>query len=115
MKLRAFVFLLFATSAFAAHKVDLTCTPGTGGATQTGYNFYRGTAAGGPYVVVNTTPQATCAFTDSSPEVQVEGSKFFYVATATGPGGESLKSNETNATIPFSKPPAPTSLQAVPQ
>lgn len=117
MRLRAIAFVVFAFTAplFAAHKVDLSCTPGTGGGAVTGFNFYRGTASGGPYAILNGTPQTTCAYTDSSPEVQVEGSKFFYVATAIGPGGESLKSSETNATIPFSVPAIPTALKAVPQ
>lgn len=115
MKLRAFVLLMFATTAFAAHKVDLSCTGSSSGGQVTGFNFYRGTATGGPYSKLNTTPAASCAFSDTTPEVQVEGSSFFYVATATGPGGESLKTSEVSATIPFSVPAAPTGLKAVPQ
>lgn len=114
MKLRALAILFLLCPLAFAHKVDLTCNASTSTGV-TGYNFYRGTAAGGPYTVLNTSPVTACAFTDSSPEVQVEGAKFFYVATAISPGGESLKSNETNATIPFSQPATPTALKAVPQ
>lgn len=115
MKLRAFVLLLFATPLFAAHQVALTCSGPTSGGQVTGFNFYRGTATGGPYVKLNSAPTTACAYTDTTPEVQVEGSTFFYTATATGPGGESLKSAEVSATVPFSGPDKPTNLKAVPQ
>lgn len=105
--------LLCALSSLAqAHSVDLKCTAATTGGSVTGFNVKRGTVAGGPYTTIAS--PATCAFTDASTAVQTEGATFKYVFSATGPGGESSNSNEVSATIPFSKPDAPTAPSAVP-
>jgi hypothetical protein len=40
----------------------------------------------------------------------VEGTTYFYVVTAVGPGGESVNSNEATALIPVSKPSPPSNL-----
>jgi len=98
--------------AQAAHYVDLNCNAPVGGGSVTGYNAKRSTVSGSGYVTIASA--ATCSFKDTSAEVQVEGKKFYYVFTATGPGGESPNSNEAAATIPFSVPPAPTGATAVP-
>ena len=105
--------LLSALTALAqAHSVDLKCTAPTTGGAVTGFNVKRGTVAGGPYTTIAS--PTTCAFTDASTAVQTEGATFKYVFTATGPGGESSNSNEVSATIPFSKPDAPTAPTATP-
>ncbi len=108
----ALFLVLSSLAAFAAHSVDLAWAPGSGGGQVTGYNVKRG-PAGGPYVTIGTTSTATI-FTDSSSAVQTEGSKFGYVVTATGPGGESPNSSEAAATVPFSAPAAPAGLTATP-
>lgn len=102
------ICLLLSGFGFAqtAHEVDLTCTPPTSGPVPTGYNIYRATVSGGPYTLQNSTPQTVCSYKDTSG--LVEGTKYFYVATSVGQGGESVQSNEASALIPFSKPSPPT-------
>jgi len=114
MKRAIFALLLFALPAFA-HDVQLTCTPGTGGGTVTGFIFKRATVTGGPYTTLNSSPVTNCSFDDTSAAVQAEGSKFFYVVAATGPGGVSPDSSEASATIPFSPPAIPSAPTAVPK
>jgi len=87
------------------HGIDLTW-PASATASVTGYNVKRGTTTGGPYTKIGSTTGAL-AFSDVSAPLQTEGATFFYVVTATGPGGESANSPEANATIPFSVPAAP--------
>ena len=110
MKARLIFAVLFLSCAMfaqsAQHSVTLSCSAPTSGGQVTGFNFYRGTASGGPYTLQNATPQASCSYADT--QNLVEGQKYFYVATATGPGGESVNSNEVQALIPFSKPSPPT-------
>lgn len=107
---RIVVVLALLTAAAVAqtsHSVALTCVPPTTGPIPAGYNFYRGTVSGGPYTLQNSTPQATCAYSDTSG--LIEGQKYFYVATSeTVGGGESVQSNEASALIPFSRPSPPT-------
>ena len=94
----------------APHCGVLTWTaPATGGQV-TGYNVKRGTTTGGPYTQIGSTVAPIVTFTDLSAtgNVLVEGTKYFWVVTATGPGGESVPSNEVNGTIPFSLPASPT-------
>ena len=94
-----------------SHSVALTWTPPASGGTVTGYNAYRGTTKGGPYTVLNTSTIAAPAYTDISG--LIEGTTYFYVVTATGPGGESVGSNEVSAPIPISKPSAPSNLTSI--
>jgi hypothetical protein len=95
-----------------AHDVALTITPGscpsgtTCGAT-TGYNVKRGTTKGGPYATIQALSATQLSYDDASAAVQAEGQHFFYVVSATGPGGESANSPEFDALIPFSPAPAP--------
>lgn len=112
--LSVLAILMSVAQAFA-HDVALTCTAGTGGGTVSGFNIKRASVAGGPYTTLNSTPLATCSFDDTSAAVQAEGTTFFYVMSATGPGGESPNSNEVSATIPFSAPATPTGPKAVPR
>jgi len=96
------------------HQVTLSCSAPTSGGTVTGYNFYRGTAAGGESSTpLNSSPVSTCSFIDTAS--LVEGQEYFYTAKATGPGGLSGPSNEANATIPFLPPGVPQSLSATAQ
>jgi len=95
------------------HSVLLTCTPPASGGTVTGYFFLRSTTSGGPYSSVNSTAVASCSTTDTTN--LVEGTTYFYVVQATGPGGTSANSNQATAPIPFLPPGVPSGLSAVPQ
>jgi hypothetical protein len=78
------------------HSVALSWSPST--STVVGYNVYRGTQAGGPYAVLNSAPDATTAYTDSSVQA---GATYYYVVTAVdATGTESTYSNQTQALIP---------------
>lgn len=67
-----------------------------------GYNLYRGTISGGPYIRIGTVEAGTETYTDN-----VVDGIWFYVATAFDNGGnESVYSNECTTTVD-SPPPAP--------
>ena len=105
------IALFSVTSAFAQtaqHSVTLTWTAGSGGGTVAGYNVYRGVASGGPYTMQNPSSGSVKTLNYVDTTSLVEGTTYFYVVTATGPGGESVKSNEVSGLIPFSAPSAPT-------
>lgn len=113
------LFLLFAASAFAqaAHSVSLVWSAPTTGGSVTGYNVKRATVSGGPYTTIGT---STTAGTTGNPFVDasslVEGTTYWYVITATGPGGESANSTQSNpALIPFSVPGPPGGPTATPK
>jgi fibronectin type 3 domain-containing protein len=77
------------------HTVVLTWTASTG-TDVAGYNIYRGTKSGGPYVKIGT--DNALDFTDA---VVTSGSTYFYVVTAfDSSGNESANSNEASAVIP---------------
>jgi hypothetical protein len=83
------------------------------GSNDTGFNIKRGTVSGGPYVAVGSVSSPTIlSFTDLSVtgNVLVEGTKYFWIVTAVGPGGESSPSNEASGTVPFVTPPPPSGL-----
>jgi fibronectin type 3 domain-containing protein len=62
-----------------------------------GYNVYRGTGSGGPYLKLNSGTIVTTSYTDT---VQ-SGQTYYYVVTAMNSGSqESVYSNEVAATIP---------------
>jgi len=66
--------------------------------TVAGYNIYRGTISGGPYVKVNTSLITSLAYTDTTVQ---SGTTYFYVATAVdSSGNESVNSNEVSAPVP---------------
>lgn len=73
------------------------------------YAVYRGTTSGGPYTELDRTTSA--GYTDTTAAQQVT---YFYVVTAFNTGGEeSAFSNEVNATLGDTTPPAaPTNLVA---
>lgn len=99
-----------------AHGVTLAWSWAQGsGGTCAGFNVKRAILAGGPYTTVGTIAScATTSYADNSGagNVLTEGTKYYYVVTATGPGGESAPSNEANASIPFSVPALPSGLSA---
>lgn len=131
MKMILLLFALFASvHALAAqtHSVTLTWAPGSGGGAVSSFMVQRGLTTGGPYTTicgVNGQPAcptftsgvATYAYIDSSGAGNVlqEGTTYFYIVKATGPGGQSSPSNEVKALIPFLLPSAPTGLQATTQ
>ena len=78
------------------HNVSLSWTPST--STVTGYNVYRGTQAGGPYVALNGTAEVGTSYTDNSVQA---GQTYYYVVTAVdGSGNESVYSNQAQAVVP---------------
>jgi hypothetical protein len=89
------------------HSVTLTWDP-TPNATS--YIVNRGTTQTGPFVQIGT--PTVPLFIDSSPEVQVEGSTFYYEVLAVDSAGDSAPSLVVAAHIPFSVPGAPTNLVA---
>jgi HYDIN/CFA65/VesB-like, Ig-like domain len=63
-----------------------------------GYNVYRGMQSGGPYAVLNGSPDASTSYTDSSVQ---PGQTYYYVVTAVdNAGAESVFSNQAQAVIP---------------
>lgn len=78
------------------HSVSLGWTAST--STVAGYNVYRGSQSGGPYVAVNSGLDASTSYTDTSVRA---GQTYYYVVTAVdGSGNESVYSNQAQAVIP---------------
>jgi Abnormal spindle-like microcephaly-assoc'd, ASPM-SPD-2-Hydin len=78
------------------HSVSLSWTAST--STGVGYNMYRGTQTGGPYVAVTGSPDASATYTDNSVQA---GQTYYYVVTAVdGSGNESVYSNQAQAVVP---------------
>ena len=78
------------------HSVSLSWTAST--STVVGYNVYRGTQTGGPYVAVTGSPDASTTYTDNSVQA---GQTYYYVVTAVdGSGNESVYSNQAQAVVP---------------
>lgn len=78
------------------HSTDLSWIAST--SPVIGYNVYRGTASGGPYVMIVTAPQAGTTYTDLTVQ---SGITYYYVVTAVdSTGNESSYSNEAVAVIP---------------
>lgn len=83
-------------TAPAQHSVSLTWADSGSGIV--GYNVYRGSAAGGPFVAINSGLDPSTAYTDNSVSA---GQTYYYVATSVdGNGHESPFSNETQAVVP---------------
>jgi len=101
---------IFAALAFAqTHSVTLTFPAGSGGGAVTSFQIQRGIVTGGPYTTIGSVPfvsgQTTYSYVDSAG--LIEGTTYFYVEEAIGPGGTSAPSPESSATIPFSLPAIP--------
>jgi len=79
-----------------AHSVDLMWVAST--SLVSGYNVYRGTVSGGPYVKINAALIPGLSYTDST----VAGNQtYFYVATAVDSNNnESVFSNQAQAIVP---------------
>jgi len=83
-----------AGAAAVSHSVSLTWNAST--SSVVGYNVYRGSVSGGPYTLLNSTPNLT--FTDST---VLSGQTYYYVVTAVDANGtESIVSNEVTVIIP---------------
>jgi fibronectin type 3 domain-containing protein len=79
------------------HSVDLSWTAST--SIVVGYNVYRGTQSGGPYTKINSSLNATTAYTDSTVQ---SGATYYYVVTAVdATNAESAYSNQAVAVIPI--------------
>jgi hypothetical protein len=63
----------------------------------TGYNVYRGSASGGPYTKLSSSPVSGTSYTDST---VTAGKEYFYVVTAVNADGSSGYSNQASVTIP---------------
>lgn len=92
-------FSLLSIGALAAstpHSITVNWTYTQGADLATGFNVYRGTAAGGPYTKLNAAPVpvATLTYIDTS---GAGGTTYFYVVTAADAAGfESAFSNEAS-------------------
>jgi hypothetical protein len=66
--------------------------------TVVGYNLYRGSQSGGPYVPINSSLVASSGYLDGAVQA---GMTYYYVVTAVDSSGvESMYSNEARATVP---------------
>ena len=77
------------------HSVGLSWN---GTSTVVGYNVYRGSQFGGPYVKINSALDTSTTYTDSSVQA---GQTYYYVTTAIdSSGAESSYSNQIQALVP---------------
>jgi fibronectin type 3 domain-containing protein len=83
-------------AAAANHTVALSWERSS--STVTGYFVYRGTKSGGPYTQLNSTPEASPAYSDASVS---NGQVYYYYVTAVNSGNiQSADSNQVSVTIP---------------
>ena len=87
----------FLASAFAPpHSVTLTWVAST--SKVVGYNIYRSTIPGGPYISLNTAAIAGTTFTDNNVKA---GVTYYYVVTAVAANEvESVRTPEISAKVP---------------
>jgi hypothetical protein len=86
----------FTGSQQSTHSVRLNWQASTSNVV--GYNIYRSTTNGGPYVKINATLVTPLTYTDSS---VASSTTYYYVATSIDPTGiESLYSIQASANIP---------------
>jgi hypothetical protein len=84
-------------SSLQLHTAALAWTESTS-TSLAGYNVYRGTVPGGPYVKVNSSLVAGSSYTDTTVQ---PGQTYYYVSTAVEvTGDESAYSNQMKAVIP---------------
>ncbi|MGB6251573.1 MAG: choice-of-anchor D domain-containing protein [Terriglobales bacterium] len=77
------------------HTVDLSWNAS---ADAVGYNIYRGNVSGGPYSMINSSPDSATTYIDST---VVSGNTYYYVSTAVNSESqESGYSNQATAVIP---------------
>src|SRR5207302_11235872 len=87
---------LSATGVVVTHSASLTWTAST--SIVVGYNVYGGTTSGGPYTRLNSSPNVTTTYIDSS---VLSGQTYYYVVTAVDSNNvESVYSNQVTAVIP---------------
>ena len=80
----------------ASHSVALSWTPGS--SSFAGFNIYRASQSGGPYIKLNSALISTAAYTDAS---VASGQTYWYVTTEVdSAGAESAYSNQVSAAIP---------------
>lgn len=79
------------------HSVSLSWVASTSPSVE-GYYVERGTTSGGPYSILNSSPETGTSYVDAT----VQGGKgYFYVIVAINNGGEQSKpSQQVSATIP---------------
>ena len=101
---------LQATAGNAQVSLALDAPSSNGGSAITGYRVYRGTAPN-PTVALSPDLGVVTSFLDTG---RTNGQIYYYKVTALNAIGESVASNEANATpsAPASAPSAPQSLQA---
>ena len=96
-----------AQGAPTQHSITVTWSETQGTDLAVGFNVYRGTTTGGPYIVLNAAPLplATLNYIDTN---GTGGTKYFYVVTAVDISGfESGYSAEMSATF-LANPAVPT-------
>jgi hypothetical protein len=71
---------LSATALQPSHSVTLDWTEGTSGVTVIGYNVYRGTVSGGPYVKLDSSLVSAESYNDAGVQ---SGHTYYYVVTAS--------------------------------
>jgi Abnormal spindle-like microcephaly-assoc'd, ASPM-SPD-2-Hydin len=78
------------------HSVALQWSPSS--SSVMGYFVYRSTIAGGPFAKLNTSPEVSTSYSDSS---VAGGTTYYYAVTSVGPNNvESGYSNPVSVTIP---------------
>ncbi len=86
----------FTASQQSTHSVQLNWQAST--SIVIGYNIYRSTTDGGPYIMINASLVTPLKYTDSS---VASSTTYYYVSTAVDPAGvESEYSNQASAKIP---------------
>ena len=90
---------LSGTGASAAHQVDLSWNaPHSSTDPVVGYNIYRSIGGSGPFLLMNSFPDALTTYVDNT---VVSGTTYSYYAKSVDASGiESTQSNEISVTIP---------------
>jgi len=80
----------------ASHSVTLTWTASA--SSVSGYDVFRSPVSGGPYTMLNSTPDATTTYTDTA--VQATQTYYYVAASVDLSGVESAYSSEVSALVP---------------